>query len=146
MGLLLVGKDSNGNLGLVGSVPDSFANLTNLELVSLGANSLTGTLPVDFCHPELHVLHLPYNQLSGGLHELLKCSKATYFDLSRNRFNGTLPDIPKWPWTNTLQVIDLSFNNLEGILPAAFYKLHVMSIIRLAHNRCVWVHVSVCSD
>eukprot|EP00775_Hariotina_reticulata_P005596 gene5596-5834_t len=142
----LQGRNPNGHLGLIGTLPNSIANLTNLKMISLGANSLTGTLPVDFCHPELHVLHLPYNQLSGGLQELLKCNISTYFDLSRNRFSGTLPNIPKWPWVNTLQVIDFSFNDLEGIIPAALYKQNVTSMIKLAHNRFNGTISSAISD
>jgi hypothetical protein len=133
--LLVVGRNPNGRLGLIGTLPQALANLTNLVLFSLGDNSLTGTLPPGLCHRELIVVHLPTNQLSGSVQELLKCTKATYFDISKNNFSGTLLDNSYWPWTSTMQVLDVSFNRLEGTVPAALYKLNVTVTINLAHNR-----------
>eukprot|EP00775_Hariotina_reticulata_P005600 gene5600-5838_t len=140
------GRNPDGRLGLIGTLPNSLASLTNLLLISLGVNSLTGTLPTGFCHPELVVLHLPTNQLSGTVEELLKCSEASFIDISKNKFSGTLLDIPFWPWTGMLQMIDVSFNEFEGTVPAALYKQNVTVTVNLAHNRFTGTISSAISD
>ena len=87
---------------LGGSIPDSWTTLTTLELVSLGLNELTGTLPESLINnnPNLRSIFLEDNKLSGGL--------------------------PLSPVSNALTQLRLNGNDLEGPIPSGFSGLSVL--------------------
>lgn len=94
----VAGIDPNtGKTGLVGTLPGSLANATNLVVLNLAANpNLEGTLPPNLCQPNMEVISLGGCQLSGNITELFKCRGLQALDISSNRFSGALPDLPYW--------------------------------------------------
>jgi hypothetical protein len=86
-----------GKTGLVGTIPVSLANATNLAVLNLAANpNLEGTLPPNLCQPNMEVISLGGCQLSGNITELFQCRGLQALDISSNRFSGALPDLPYW--------------------------------------------------
>ncbi|CAH8353722.1 unnamed protein product [Eruca vesicaria subsp. sativa] len=88
---------------------------SQIELLDLSTNSLTGMLPGEIGTMEkIKVLNLANNKLSGEVpSELNKLSGLEYLDLSNNGFNGQLPD--KLP--SQMVRFNVSYNDLSGIVP-----------------------------
>lgn len=121
-------------MGLTGTIPESLANLTDLQALELGPNSLNGTIPEGLCHSNIRLFSMPGNDLSANLTHLLACKGATRIDLSYNRISGTLPNVPRW---ELYQLSGLSLNNnqINGSIPRAMLQLPTLSFISLANNR-----------
>jgi hypothetical protein len=133
--LCCTGPNSDGKLGLVGSLPSSLAGLKNLQSLILAYNSLKGTIPSGLCSPLLRVVALGSNHLTGNcLQQLLNCSGLTSLELYRNDCSGTLPDMAEYSWTQVTS-LDVSSNSYEGTLPKAFYRLTAMRTFYAADNK-----------
>ncbi|CAK9862513.1 unnamed protein product [Sphagnum jensenii] len=129
---------------LSGNIPVLSKN-THLTHLDLRHNELVGEL-VSFMLPDsLEFLSLSKNQLSGGIGAVGSLSKLNYLDLSFNQFSGAIPSslfgisglsylllnrnqlsgpLPMTLPLNsdeqlvTIQEVDLSFNLLQGNIPA----------------------------
>ncbi|XP_059655354.1 probable inactive receptor kinase RLK902 [Cornus florida] len=129
--------------GLVGQIPEaSIGNLTQLRILSLRRNSLSGPLPSDLgsC-AELRRLFLQENQFSGtipatlfGLNNLVRFNIASnkfsgeisseFNNLTRlktlylenNQLTGSLPELPQ------VTEFNVSFNRLNGSIPSSLRK------------------------
>ncbi|CUG86016.1 GP46-like surface antigen, putative [Bodo saltans] len=100
---------------LSGTLPESIANLANLQQLDLRMNgdlinSLKGVLP----------------QLWGRLTNLQT------LDLSNNGLTGTLPS--SWESMSSLQSQDLSSNSLSGTLPASWVNISSLATLSLYSN------------
>lgn len=81
-------------VGLVGPIPtNTLGNLTQLRVLSLRSNRLTGQVPQDFSNLKyLRSLYLQDNQLSGEFPpSLTELTRLTRLDLSTNNFTGEIP-------------------------------------------------------
>ncbi|KAM0029532.1 putative protein kinase RLK-Pelle-LRR-XI-1 family [Helianthus debilis subsp. tardiflorus] len=107
-------KFGSGFIGMKGgNIPDSFANLTQLEQLDLSGNSFSGDLPDSFTN--------------------LICLKTLY--LSRNSFSGNLP---VWLTNLThLQCLYLSYNNFSGELPVSLANLTHLEFLYLSNNKLI---------
>ncbi|KAJ1254496.1 hypothetical protein BS78_K049100 [Paspalum vaginatum] len=101
-------------------IPPGFGGCSQLRVLSLGSNNLTGELPDDvFDVKPLQQLLLPSNQIQGRLdpERIARLSNLVALDLSYNAFIGELPEsisqLPK------LEELRLGHNNLTGTLPPA---------------------------
>jgi len=107
------------NNKLSGSIPFSMGSLVNLEALILRNNSLSGELASSFKNlsDKLGLLDLGNNNFYGplplwigeSLHQLIILS------LRFNNFYGSLPS--NLCYLKELQVLDLSLNNLSGVIP-----------------------------
>jgi Leucine-rich repeat (LRR) protein len=128
------------NNAFVGNVPPSLGNLAQLSSLYISYNQLTGPFPFELLNlPQLLFVDLSYNLLHGEMHlELMNRTRLAFLKLSNNRLSGPLLtfgpstlqflDLSKnfftsfgqhqtfLPWTH-LQVLDLSSNSLQGLLP-----------------------------
>eukprot|EP00249_Psilotum_nudum_P003926 c17430_g1_i1 orf=1-1092(-) len=115
---------------LTGSIPTITSPLSHLDLKH---NKFVGTLPA---FPiSINYLSLSNNQLSGPLDNIADLANLVYLDLSFNRFSGSVPSAIFGFKLNSLQLqrnqlsgpvrpselvviptIDLSFNNLSGVI------------------------------
>ncbi|KAG2451339.1 hypothetical protein HYH02_003943 [Chlamydomonas schloesseri] len=136
---------------LAGSLAASSFPLPQLTALELGMNALTaitanGTdLAALGALPALQKLDLSYNNITGTLPwGLGSWTNMRQLLLRSNRFSGTLPDEPGGLVTSntctncsrlTLQVVDLSFNDLEGPLPAGWVPLAALTGLYLQRNR-----------
>ncbi|KAL2492266.1 Leucine-rich repeat protein kinase family protein [Abeliophyllum distichum] len=143
----------DGNF-LNGTFPDWFDSFPNLTSLSLRNNLLSGSLPSSIQRiTTLTALVLSSNTIYGKLPDLSTLYSLQWLDLSDNRFNSELPNMPKGLKTillnnnsfsgripqqygqmNRLQQIDLSFNALKGTPPAGLFSLPGIISLNLASN------------
>ncbi|XP_065871523.1 receptor protein kinase-like protein At4g34220 [Euphorbia lathyris] len=102
---------------LNGSLPSSFFNSTELQVMSLSGNEISGELPESIGGMKgLQLLNLSDNALAGRLPKnLTRLQNLTVVSLRSNYFSGSVPS-----GFNSVQVLDLSSNLLNGSLPFDF--------------------------
>ncbi|XP_019161089.1 PREDICTED: receptor-like protein 12 [Ipomoea nil] len=113
-----------------------FEGLSELKLVNLGSNLLTGEIPPYlFSLPSLQTLYLNKNLLEGQVDEFdnASASQLHALDLSSNRLNGSIPNsffkLPK------LSVLSLSSNFFSGKMQFNdIEKLPDLSKLDLSYN------------
>ncbi|KAF5780393.1 putative non-specific serine/threonine protein kinase [Helianthus annuus] len=143
---------------LNGSIPDSPGSLPgSLEELLLDNNGLHGPIPLSLNGlKNLKRLELQGNQLSGEFPELTQLGNLSFLDVSNNVISGYLPasfpaslielairnnslqgNIPANIINNSvyLQVLDLSYNNLTGEIPAELFTHPSLQQLTLAYNR-----------
>ncbi|KAF5934756.1 hypothetical protein HYC85_025885 [Camellia sinensis] len=98
-------------VGLVGQIPaNTIGNLTQLRILSLRANRLSGSIPSDFSN--------------------LKLLRSLY--LQNNLFSGEFP--PSIPQLDRLTRLDISSNNFTGSIPFAVNNLTHLTRLYLQNN------------
>lgn len=103
-----IGVDADFN-PIKNALPESIANLTNLEILNLNANFLAGPVPVE---------------------SLVPMSKLRFLDLFFNEFTGPIPTTVGL--MSSLEYLDLSQNGLEGVLPTELGRLTALTDLRVA--------------
>ncbi|PRP77643.1 putative LRR receptor-like serine/threonine-protein kinase [Planoprotostelium fungivorum] len=90
----------------------SLGNLTQLVTLDMSVCGLQGKIPGElFALPNVTLINLRGNQLSGDLSWPAR-SNLQSVDLSSNELGGIVPDFSSW---NDLQSIDLHNNNFSGL-------------------------------
>ncbi|KAJ9689523.1 hypothetical protein PVL29_014956 [Vitis rotundifolia] len=118
-----------------GLIPLTIFNISTLEEISLEDNSLSGTLPATLCLllPNLKYLGLGANKLSGviPLH-LSNSSQLIHLDLEANRFTGEVPG--NIGHSEQLQTLLLDGNQLTGSIPRGIGSLTNLNMLELSNN------------
>ncbi|KAL6498233.1 hypothetical protein OROGR_028630 [Orobanche gracilis] len=143
------------NYGLLGSIPATLGMIEHLRNLNLSNNSINGLFPSSiFNASELQILDLSSNLISGGLPELVgKMKNIQLLNLSDNALSGVLPDYlttlqnltsvslknnyflgPVPGGFNSVRVLDLSSNLINGSLPSDFGGGH-LSYLNVSFNR-----------
>uniref|UniRef100_A0A0D9X6N3 Leucine-rich repeat-containing N-terminal plant-type domain-containing protein n=1 Tax=Leersia perrieri TaxID=77586 RepID=A0A0D9X6N3_9ORYZ len=125
---------SDNNFG--GTVRDVFGKLTGMRSLLLQENNYTGGITSSgiLQLPNLIVLDLCYNQLSGDLpSEISSMKNIKVLMLAENDFTGTIP--PSYGQLLRLQVLDLSFNSLSGDIPPDIGNLSSLLLLILVGNQ-----------
>ncbi|MCO5595043.1 hypothetical protein L7F22_049080 [Adiantum nelumboides] len=105
--------------GLFGPIPlGSVGQLTQLRVISLRSNKLSGSLPADLANCSfMRSIYLQNNDLSGPLPlNFLLWPNLVHVDLSGNNFSGALPS--SIANLTQLKSLFLQNNSLSGLLPA----------------------------
>ncbi|KAM1349091.1 receptor protein kinase-like protein At4g34220 [Malus sylvestris] len=101
-----------------GSLPVTLFNASELQVLSLSNNFISGDLPDEFVSglKSLQFLNVSGNDLAGDIPEnLTSLQNLTIISLRSNYFTGNLP-----AGFNSVEVLDLSSNLLNGTLPLDF--------------------------
>ncbi|XP_061345258.1 probable inactive receptor kinase At2g26730 [Gastrolobium bilobum] len=111
-------------VGLLGRVPtNTIGRLTQLRVLSLRSNGLTGEIPSDFSDLTfLRSLYLQKNQFSGEFPpSLTRLTRLNRLDLSTNNFTGSIP----FSINNLTHLTGLFLQNngFSGSLPSVTAKL-----------------------
>ncbi|KAL3535794.1 hypothetical protein ACH5RR_004255 [Cinchona calisaya] len=106
-------------VGLVGQIPgNTLGRLTQLRILSLRSNRLTGSLPTDFSNLKaLRSLYLQDNNFSSEFPpSLTELTRLIRLDISRNNFTGSIP----FSVNNLTQLkgLFLEDNGFTGTLPS----------------------------
>ncbi len=127
---------SLNNKGIKGKLTASLGNISTIESIELGKNSLSGSIPSEWftLKNSLYKINLQLNSLSGTFPvQITKLTSLTSFISSGNlKVSGPLPE-DMAPLTK-LNYFDVAFMNLNGTLPANFSHLKSISYMRLREN------------
>ncbi|XP_059436488.1 receptor-like protein 20 [Corylus avellana] len=127
-----------------GSIPESICNITNLRLLDLSNNSLSGTIPQCLFkmseshdvmwHRGLGVLNLRKNNLTGVISNSFprNCSLQTLY-LNDNQLQGKLPK--SLARCTSLEVLDLGNNQIEDVFPCYLKNISMLHILVLRSNK-----------
>jgi Leucine-rich repeat (LRR) protein len=132
-----------------GPVPESFADFKNLRSLILSNCGLNGTFPEKiFQIPTLQTLDLSWNydiqgslsaidltssNFSGSIPSFSLNKKLTRIQLQGNNLTGQITSI-QWEELLDLEVLDLSYNNLEGPIPVSLFLLPSLRELKLSNN------------
>ncbi|KAF5823048.1 putative non-specific serine/threonine protein kinase [Helianthus annuus] len=122
---------------LNGSIPEAFCAFTSLQKLDLTTNGLKGRIPTSFGNfSNLRSLYLGGNSLKEDLsnffHLLKPAEKSLQvLDLSSNELFGSLPDVTKFA---ALKELYLPNNDIKGSFPERFEHISNLVIIDLADN------------
>jgi hypothetical protein len=117
---------SNGQF--YGSIPACLWALSNLQVLHLSSNGLTGSI-AEVASPDLAYISLSNNNFIGSIPSSIQ--QFQYFsqlDLSNNRFSGTL-DKQYFQVNESSEIIDLTVNRLSGQIPGDVYLTKHLNIL-----------------
>ncbi|MBP2832846.1 hypothetical protein J8281_11675 [Aquimarina sp. U1-2] len=121
---------------LVGQLPSSIQNLSNLKFLYLNNNAINGQLPESIgLLSKLKVLYLSKNNVEGNFpNQLFNLNNLSELRLDINQFTGNIPDSG---WNNlvNLQRLNLYQNNFVGAIPREFGLLTKMRDLNVASNQ-----------
>ncbi|KAE8718641.1 hypothetical protein F3Y22_tig00110007pilonHSYRG00124 [Hibiscus syriacus] len=116
---------------LTGNIPSEIGEYGNLIMIDLSGNKINGTIPESVGNlTNLEILILSSNQLSGAIPAgLLVIKNLQRFSANQNMF-VTLPSTI----TNSLKMLDLSYNEITGSIPPEFLLPLSLQTVDLSYN------------
>ncbi|XP_039138207.1 receptor-like protein EIX1 [Dioscorea cayenensis subsp. rotundata] len=148
-----IGRIDLSHNEIKGKIPAGSSKLTNLEILDLSHNYLEGQLPhfssnlaysdqaqglfsrssfsnTSFILLSLSELYISSNKITGSIpSSLCELNYLQVLDLSKNMIEGVVPDC----WNHSLIIMDLSYNNLHGIIPASIFST-ILLVLHLSNN------------
>ncbi|CAO2039649.1 unnamed protein product, partial [Urochloa humidicola] len=120
---------------LAGVISSSIANLTFISYLDLSNNSFHGPIPLLNKLQNLKYLNLGSNLLHGFILDdaLTNCSNLIHLDLSENNLTGVIP--PKIGFLNKIEFISLYSNDLTGVIPPPLGNITTLRVVSLALNQ-----------
>ncbi|MCA1791476.1 MAG: putative Ig domain-containing protein, partial [Thioalkalivibrio sp.] len=120
---------------LVGPLPASLGNLTNLENLAMAGNRLSGTIPSGLgALTRLRELYLNQNELTGSIPpELQNLINLEALDLWINQLSGSIP--PELGKLTSLRYLWLQGNRLTGPIPPELGALPYLIELYLHDNQ-----------
>ncbi|KAJ0042427.1 hypothetical protein Pint_18261 [Pistacia integerrima] len=108
--------------------PDEFPSLTILHLAF---NQLSGGLPTSLAGSQLQSLWLNGQNLNGGIDVIQNMTSLKEIWLHSNAFTGPLPDFSAF---NGLRSLSLRDNFFTGPVPVSLMKLETLNTVNLTNN------------
>jgi len=117
-----------------GSIPKSIAMLLDLVHLDFSYNSLEGRDDIDLMKelPSLEELRLNNNLLEGKVGQFGGSDSLRIIDLSYNHIQGTLAT--KIPDGKSLEILRLNNNKIESTIPGSFGKLSNLLLLDISNN------------
>ncbi|XP_021771716.1 receptor like protein 30-like [Chenopodium quinoa] len=114
--------------------PQVFLPWNNLGALYIQGNMFQGRLLIP--SKSLLVYHASGNQLSGDIpKQICNASSLAYLDLSMNNFSGGIQTCIGTHLGNSLQVLNLRGNRLQGAIPQTFTRACKLKMINLSENQ-----------
>lgn len=123
------------NFLLLGSIPDWFGQqVGSLQVLDLTSCSVLGPIPLSLGNSSnLTGLYLSHNNLTGTIPaSLSQLFRLSVFNLSRNRLTGSIPT--SFGNLRNLSVLDISGNYLSGSIPLGIGTLMKLQYLNLSSN------------
>ncbi len=119
---------------LVGSIPASISNFTQLTWLQMCKNTLVSSIPYSIADmTALRILDFSYNNLTGTIpHMIDTLVNMEHLLLNSNRFNGTIPE--SYGNFSLLQQFTVSENYVTGTIPVFLTTLPRLVQIDLYGN------------
>lgn len=113
----------------------AFHQGTGILVVDMSHNELMGYIPASIGNAsELSILFLNDNKLSGPIPpEVGNCSSLTDINFSQNDLLGSIP--PEFGNLTNLEALDLSHNNISGIIPSELGQLQKLVFFNVSYNQ-----------
>jgi len=117
---------------LVGNIPSSIGNLTQLQVLNLSNNSISGCIPDSIANlTQLQTLYISNNSITGSIPSYIgNLINLTSLDLSKNQLTGKIPSsignltsAINISNLKNLETIDVSNNELNSFNYSAFQSL-----------------------
>ncbi|KAK2354996.1 receptor kinase protein Xa21 [Trifolium repens] len=120
--------------GIVGNIPLEVGNMSNLQLLSLSMNDISGPIPGTFKGlQKLQGLFLSYNRLQGSfIEELCETKRLEELYLENNKLSGVLPTC--LGNMTSLKNLDISSNSLNSRVPSSLWSLKDILEVNLSSN------------
>jgi Leucine-rich repeat (LRR) protein len=115
-----------------GQLPGSLDGLMRLSTLNLSDNDFTGEIS-SITWPELSVLRMDRNHLSGSISSQLLSDSLQELTVSANQLSGPLP--VEFCALSSIRVLDLSHNLLTGSLCDSIGDLEDINVLNLSFNR-----------
>ncbi|RZR75056.1 hypothetical protein BHM03_00048692 [Ensete ventricosum] len=119
---------------IAGSIPADIGNLVSLTSVRMKSNLLTGGIPAALGSlAKLEIIDLSGNRFTGGIPATLgNLSRLTVLQLYSNRLQGP---IPPTLGNCALELLDLSFNQLNGTVPKEILSIPTLTrFLNVSYN------------
>ncbi|KAG6643444.1 receptor-like protein 7 [Carya illinoinensis] len=120
------------------SIPTNIDHIfRNVEFLSLSSNKLNGSIPASICNiSELQVLDMSNNSVSGTiphcLFEMVNFRPLAVLNLEGNNLSGKISDT--FPGNCSLHTLTLNGNQLEGGLPKSLDNCKSLQVLDLGNN------------
>ncbi|XP_028797561.1 receptor-like protein Cf-9 [Neltuma alba] len=111
-------------------IPDVFGKLRELQYLALNNNNFSGQVPSSLLNTSVTFLDLSFNMLHGSLPNPF--FGANYFSVSNNKFSGNISFL--FCNASSLEILNLSHNNLSGPIPQCLVGLPNLSVLDLQMN------------
>ncbi len=123
----------SNNLGDNGKESSEFIELSpNLVTFNLSANGFQGKLPIHIASiATLEDIDLSRNAYTGYLPDWSKLKKLSRMSLKHNKFKD---ELYLHKFSDSIQAIDLSFNDLYGVVPHEIKIMSNLTLLDLSHN------------
>nr|AAU12602.1 putative leucine-rich repeat receptor-like kinase [Oryza sativa Indica Group]AAU12609.1 putative leucine-rich repeat receptor-like kinase [Oryza sativa Indica Group]ABA41561.1 putative leucine-rich repeat receptor-like kinase [Oryza sativa Indica Group] len=124
---------------LQGNISPSLGNLTGLLRLNLSHNMLSGALPQELVSSSsIIVVDVSFNRLNGGLNELPSSTPIRplqVLNISSNLFTGQFPS-SIWDVMKNLVALNVSSNKFTGKIPTRFCDSSSnLSVLELCYNQ-----------
>ncbi|XP_010680326.1 systemin receptor SR160 [Beta vulgaris subsp. vulgaris] len=115
-------------------IPNFGKDCPNLKHLDLSSNKFDGKIDnaLDGCK-SLSYLNVTNNQFAGGF-PILPSSSMEFLYLGDNKFQGLIPESFAEEICSTLLELDLSYNNLSGMIPTGFQSCNLLEIFDVSNN------------
>ncbi|XP_047149356.1 receptor-like protein 15, partial [Vigna umbellata] len=122
---------SNNNLG--GSISTRFVGLNALEYLDISGNNFSGFLP-SFANSFVKFDHMSNNRFTGLSKSTFSRSSLMILDLSYNRITSKIQDMILDLENSSLNILILKGNNFSGHIPQHVCQLKELFILDLSSN------------
>lgn len=123
------------NCSLVGPLPDYLGTMSNLKVLELSYNNLSGEIPASFSGSNLQILWLNNQNergFSGSIDVIASMTMLTDVWLHGNGFTGPIPT--GIGACTSLQQLWLNGNQLVGLIPGNLTSLPELGMLKLDNN------------